>query len=298
MAPLLAATGSSIGEQVTVAILNGLVVGASIALVAAGLALIFGVLEILNLAQGDFYMLGGYVLWLSLSNGLNFWLGAALAALVVGIGGGLLLMAMLRPLRNRPGGLILLATLGLSLILQQLATNIFGGDTKPIHTPITAQLTVGTKEYPVYDLLIVVVAAVILLGGYLFLRYAKYGIWLRAVAQNHEMASVLGVPVSRVYLLALIISSALAGVAGSLLVPLSGIYPTVGLDITVNSFIVVIAGGLGNFRGAAVIALLLGVVESVGSIWIRAQAVQLLVFAVVIAVLIVRSQRQSALVRL
>ena len=285
-------------ESILVAVLNGLVVGASIALVASGLALLFGVLDILNLAQGDYFMLGGYVLWLSLTHGQSFWVGAAAAAVVVGIAGGLVLMIMLRPLRHRPTGLILLATLALSLILEQLASNVFGGDTKSIHPPITGQLPVGTKNYPVYDLVIVAVAAAILLGGFLFLRYAKYGIWLRAVAQNHEMASILGVPVSRVYMLAFILSSALAGVAGSLLVPLTGIYPTVGLDITVSSFIVVIAGGLGNFRGAALIALGLGVVESVGSIWVRAQAVQIIVFALVILLLIARSRRQSVLVRL
>ena len=285
-------------ESLTVAVLNGLVVGASIALVASGLALLFGVLDILNLAQGDYFMLGGYVLWLSLTHGQSFWVGAAAAAVVVGIAGGLVLMIMLRPLRHRPTGLILLATLALSLILEQLASSVFGGDTKSIHPPIASQLPVGTKNYPVYDLVIVAVAAAILLGGFLFLRYAKYGIWLRAVAQNHEMASVLGVPVSRVYMLAFIVSSALAGVAGSLLVPLTGVYPTVGLDVTVSSFIVVIAGGLGNFRGAALIALGLGVVESVGAIWVRAQAVQIIVFALVILLLIVRSRRQSVLVRL
>jgi branched-chain amino acid transport system permease protein len=285
-------------EAILVAVLNGLVVGASIALVASGLALLFGVLDILNLAQGDYFMLGGYVLWLSLTHGQSFWVGAAAAAVVVGVAGGLVLMIMLRPLRHRPTGLILLATLALSLILEQLATSTFGGDTKSIHPPIAGVLQVGTKNYPVYDLVIVAVAAAILLGGFLFLRYAKYGIWLRAVAQNHEMASVLGVPVSRVYMLAFIISSALAGVAGSLLVPLTGVYPTVGLDITVSSFIVVIAGGLGNFRGAALIALVLGVVQSVGAIWVRAQAVQIIVFALVILLLIVRSRRQSVLIRL
>lgn len=285
-------------ETIVVACLNGLVVGASLALVAAGLALIFGVFDVLNLAQGDYFMFGAYGVWLVLDHGQNFWLGLAAAALAVGMAGGLLLLAMIWPLRGRPTALVLLATLGLSLILQQLANNLFGGDTKAIHAPITAQLAIGTKQYPVYDLVIVLVAAAMLGGGFLFLRYAKYGIWIRAVAQNREMASVLGVPVSRVYVLAFMISSALAALAGSLLVPLTGVYPTIGLDVTVNAFIVVIAGGLGNLRGAAVVALLLGVLESVGSIWVRAQAVQLTAFALVILLLIVRSQRRNVLVRL
>jgi branched-chain amino acid transport system permease protein len=285
-------------ETLVVACVNGLVVGASLALVAAGLALIFGVFDVLNLAQGDYFMLGGYGVWLALVHGQNFWLGVAFAALAVGLGGGLLLLAMIWPLRSRPTALVLLATLGLSLILQQMASNLFGGDTKAIHPPLTLQLAIGTKQYPVYYMLIVLVAAAILGGGFLFLRYAKYGIWIRAVAQNRDMASILGVPVSRVYVLAFMISSALAALAGSLLVPLQGVYPTIGQDITVKAFIVVIAGGLGNLRGAAVVALLLGLIESVGQLWIRAQAVQLIAFALVILLLMVRSQRRTALARL
>ena len=285
-------------EHVVVAALNGLVVGASLALVAAGLALLFGVLGILNFAQGDFFMLGAYAAYFAVASGLSFWLGVAAAALVVGIVGGLGLMLMLWPLRDRAHALVLLATLALSLIIEQLAANRFGADAKPLAAPIGARVLIGNTQYPVYDLVVVVAAALILAGGYVFLKYVKYGVWLRAVAQNRRMASVLGVPVSRVYALAFVVSLGLAGIAGSLLAPLTSVYPTVGLDINLNAFIVVIAGGLGNFRGAALLALGLGVVESLGSIAIPGQAVQLAVFALVILLLIVRSQRQRVLVRL
>jgi branched-chain amino acid transport system permease protein len=292
---LLAATPL---EHVVVAALNGLVVGASLALVAAGLALLFGVLGVLNFAQGDFFMLGAYAAYFALASGLGFWFGVLAAALVVGIVGGLGLMAMLWPLRDRAHALVLLATLALSLIIEQLASNFFGADAKPVAAPIGARVAIGSSQYPVYDLLVVVLAAVILAGGFVFLKYVKYGVWLRAVAQNQRMASVLGVPVSRVYALAFVVSLSLAAVAGSLLAPLYSVYPTVGLDVNLNAFIVVIAGGLGNFRGAAVLALGLGVVESLGAIVIPGQAVQLLVFALVILLLIVRSQRQRVAVRL
>ncbi|HEY4028163.1 MAG TPA: branched-chain amino acid ABC transporter permease [Candidatus Dormibacteraeota bacterium] len=285
-------------EHVVVAALNGLVVGASLALVAAGLALLFGVLGILNFAQGDFFMLGAYAAYFALASGLGFWLGVLVAGLVVGVVGGLVLMALWWPLRDRAHALVLLATLGLSLIMQQLASNLFGADAKTVAAPIGARLAIGNSQYPVYDLVVVVVAAAILAGGFVFLKYVKYGVWLRAVAQNQRMASVLGVPVSRVYGLAFIVSLGLAAVAGSLLAPLYSVYPTVGLDINLNAFIVVIAGGLGNFRGAAVLALGLGVVESLGAVLIPGQAVQLLVFALVIVLLVVRSQRQQVLVRL
>ena len=285
-------------ETVVVAALNGLVVGASLALVAAGLALLFGVLGVLNFAQGDFFMLGAYVVWFFLARGVSFWLGVAAAVIAVGVVCGLGLMVMLWPLRDRAHALVLLATLALSLILEQLAANVFGADAKSVSAPIPGRLPIGSTDYPLYDLLVVAVAVVILAGGFVFLKYVKYGIWLRAVAQNRGLASVLGVPVSRVYALAFVVSAGLAAVAGSLLVPLTSVYPTVGLDINLSAFIVVIAGGLGNFRGAAAIAVGLGVAESLGSIWLRGEAVQLLVFGLVIALLVVRSQRQRAMVRL
>jgi branched-chain amino acid transport system permease protein len=108
---------------------------------------------------------------------------------------------------------------------------------------------------------------------------------------------VLGVPVSRVYTLAFVISTGLAAVAGSLLAPLTSVSPTLGLDVNLDAFIVVIAGGLGNFRGAAVIALGLGIVESLGSIWIRGEAVRMLVFVLVIVLVILRARYQRGAVR-
>lgn len=284
-------------DAIIVATLNGLVVGASLALVAAGLALLFGVLDILNFAQGDFYMLGAYAVWLVLGMGLNFWLGLVLGVVVVGVGGGLIMMLLLWPLRNRSHALMLLATLAISLILEQWATNQFGADSKPVAAPISGSITIGGTAYPLYYLLVVVFAAVILLGGFLFLRYAKYGIWLRAVAQNSRMAGLLGVPVVRVYALTFIAASSLAAIGGSLLAPLQSVYPTLGLDTSLDAFVVVIAGGLGNFRGAAIIALALGLVESIGSTWVQGEAIRMMVYGLVIVLLIVRALRGRGAVR-
>lgn len=285
-------------DALLVPALNGLVVGASLALVAAGLALLFGVMNILNFAQGDFFMLGAYAVWLSLQHGQSFWTGLVVGVVAIGGAGGLALMGMLWPLRDRAHVLVLLATIAISLILQQLAADVFGATARTVSAPIGARLPIGTTDYPVYYLIVVVAAAAILSGGFFFLKRAKYGIWIRAVAQNRRMAALLGVPVNRVYALAFVISTGLAAVAGSLLAPLTSVYPTLGLNINLDAFIVVIAGGLGNFRGAAAIALALGVVESLGSIWIRGEAVRLLVFALVIVLVIVRAQRSRGAVRL
>src|SRR5581483_7942501 len=144
----------------------------------------------------------------------------------------------------------------------------------------------------------VVVAILLLVAGFFALQRTKYGIWLRAVAENRPMAAALGVPVVKVYFIALAVSSGLAGLAGALIVPNTSLYPTVGGDIILNAFIIVVAGGLGNLKGAALIALLLGEIQALGSIVIPPVQVELVLFALVILVMISRTYRATALVRL
>ena len=275
-------------------LLNGLVVGSSLALVASGLALVFGVLDIVNFAQGELFMLGGYVLFFTLQATGNFGLGLLAAAVLVGLLGGAVLYGMVWPLLGRSQALPLLATLGLSLIIQQQATNTFNATTRRVPAPIELRIPVENVDYPVYNLAIVAISAALLAAGYLFLKYTRYGIWLRAVAENRPMAAALGVPVPRVYFLAFALSSGLAGLAGALLAPVVSVYTTVGSDVILNAFIVVVAGGMGNFRGAAMVALLLGEVEAVGSIWFRPVEVQVFALFLVIAILVYRSRGKPA----
>jgi branched-subunit amino acid ABC-type transport system permease component len=281
-------------HDIILQLFNGLVVGSSLALVASGLALVFGVLDIVNFAQGELFMLGGYVLFFTVQLTGNFALGVVAAGVIVGIGGGALLYGMVWPLLGRSQALPLLATLGLSLILQQLATNIFNSTTRSVAAPISLRVPIENLDYPAYNLAIVVVSFAILAAGFVFLKYTRYGIWLRAVAENRPMAAALGVSVPRVYFLAFVLSGALAGVAGALLAPVVSVYTTVGSDVIINAFIVVVAGGMGNFRGAALVALLLGEVEAVGSIWFRPVEVQVFALALVIAILVYRSRGKPA----
>jgi branched-subunit amino acid ABC-type transport system permease component len=285
-------------NQVLLQALNGLVVGSSLALVAAGLALLFGVLDIINFAQGDFFMMGAYTVWFALALTHNYALSVVLSVVLVGLIGGVLLTLLTWPLLGRPQVLILLATLGLSLILQQSATKLIGGDTKLVDPPLASSVSLGPIEYPLYDIVIIAAGMSTLVLGFFALRYTKYGIWLRAVAQNRAMASVLGVPVRRVYVLAFMVTSGLAALAGSLLVPVTSVYPTIGSDVILTGFIVVVAGGLGNFRGAALLAILVGEIQALGSLVMPPAEVQLFLFAMVIVLLAVRSRQQTALVRL
>jgi branched-subunit amino acid ABC-type transport system permease component len=190
-------------EQILLQALNGLVVGSSLALVAAGLALLFGVLHIINFAQGDFFMLGGYAVYYVLLWTQNYLLAMVVGTVLVAIVGGALLSAICWPLLQKSPVLILLATLGASLILQQLATNYLGGDTKLVNFPIAERVSIGPVSYPLYFVLVVATGMGVLVLGYFALRYTRYGIWLRAVAQNRPMAAALGVPVPRVYLVTL-----------------------------------------------------------------------------------------------
>jgi branched-chain amino acid transport system permease protein len=285
-------------NQILLQLLNGLVVGSSLALVAAGLALLFGVLHIINFAQGDFFMLGGYAVWFALNGTHNFWVSIVVGTIVVAVLGGLLLTLIVWPLLRRSQVLILLATLGLSLILEQLATNVLGGDTKIVPAPLGTPVPIGPIQYPAYDLVVVVAGMAMLILGYVALQYTKYGIWLRAVAQNRPMAAALGVPVPRVYVAAFVVSAGLAALAGGLLLPLTSVYPTVGADVILNAFIVVVAGGLGNFRGAAIISILVGEFQSLGSLVLKPSVLEVALFVLVILLLMFRARRQNALVRL
>ena len=287
-------------NQIILQLLNGLVVGSSLALVAAGLALLFGVLHIINFAQGDFFMMGGYAVWFALNVTHNYVVALVAGTIVAGVIGGVLLMAVIWPLLQRSQVLILLATLGLSLVMEQLATNILGGDTKLVPPPLPIPVPIGPILYPAYDLVVIVVGMGILLLGYFFLKYTRWGIWLRAVAQNRPMAATLGVPVPRVYVLAFVVSSALAALAGGLLLPLQSVYPTIGNDVIQNAFIIVVAGGLGNFRGAAIVALAVGEFNALGQLipGLKPSELTIILFALVILLLMIRSRRQAALVRL
>jgi branched-subunit amino acid ABC-type transport system permease component len=281
-------------QELWLQLLNGLFVGLSLALVAAGLALVFGVLRIVNFAQGELVMLGGYALVITNQAIHNFAAATVVTVLSVGIGGGLVMYALLKPLQGRSPVLSLLATLGLSLILRQLAVQVFGGFIRTVDEPIHVGVPVQGLQYPVYDLLIALVSPVVLLAGFVYLKYARFGIWLRAAVDNTAMAGALGVPLPRVYLVAFMLSAGLSALAGALLAPVTAVYATLGQDVAVSAFIVVVAGGMGNlsFKGVALFAVLLGEIQSVGSIWFRPVAVQVFAIALVIGVLVVRSRRR------
>src|SRR5581483_9449011 len=165
---------------------------------------------------------------------------------------------VLRPIFGRPPLHTLLASYGVALILQQAVRTIFGPFSKEIALPIRGSLSLGGFHYPAYRALVIVLGLALILGAWLFMQRTTYGIWIRAVAQDREMTAALGVPVPRVYTVVFVLGSGMAAIGGALAAPLFGIAPTMGSEIILLAFIVVMVGGLGNYVGSVVAGVLIG----------------------------------------
>ena len=275
-------------DAVLVAALNGLVIGLTLALVASGLSLIFGVMDIVNFAHGELYMLGGYFAWLGIVLSGSFSVGLLCAIGGLALVGTVALSLSLGPLLARAPLHTALATLGLSMILRESALRVFGGDAKVVETPFETSVRVVGIDYPLYRLAVIAIGVALIAAVWLYLRRGRYGLWIRAVAQDRDMASVLGVKLPVVYTIVFAAGSAMAGVGGALLAPITNVYPTVGLEMLLPAFVVVVAGGMGNLQGAAVISLLLGEIESLGSLVVKPTLARTMTFVLLIVLLLAR----------
>src|SRR5262249_35301451 len=179
--------------------INGLVNGMILALVASGLTLIFGIMDVVNFAHGDLVMLGAFVGATTLGLTGNFWLALLVAVLVLATFGALLQLTTLRPLLGRDPLTTILATFGVSLVLQKYAIWQWGPSARKIQEPITAQFSLFYLQYPWYRIATALLSAAIIGGLYLFLKYSKYGIWIRATTQDRIMAGAMGIPVPVVH---------------------------------------------------------------------------------------------------
>src|SRR5215813_4943218 len=178
---------------------NGIVTGMILALIASGLTLIFGIMDVVNFAHGELFMLGAYVGVVVLTVSGSFWLALVLSTLVVALIGAALQITTLRPLIGRDPLNTILATFGISLVLQNYALWQFGPVARKIQEPFTGHFTLFYLEYPWYRLFIAGLSAAIIGAFWLFLKYGKYGIWIRATTQDRVMAQAMGIPVPWVY---------------------------------------------------------------------------------------------------
>lgn len=268
---------------------NGLSFGVIFALIASGITLMWGIMDFINMAHGELYMLGAYGAWLALVVGVgSFWLALPLAVAGVVAIGLLLRSTVLRPIFDREPLHTLLATYGIGLILQQGVLAIFGPFNKEIALPIKGTVLLGPLRYPAYRVVVIVIGILLIGAAWLLIQRSTYGLWIRAVAQDRGMTAALGVPVPRVYTVVFGLGSALAGIGGVLAAPLFGVGPTMGSEVILLAFIVVMIGGLGNYLGSAIAGVLIGEVIAVGAIWLQPTQAYLGALGVLLALLLIR----------
>ncbi|MDQ2093595.1 branched-chain amino acid ABC transporter permease [Rhodalgimonas zhirmunskyi] len=229
-------------------------------LLASGLAIIFGMMRVINFAHGEFLMLGGYITIMTHNNGVPLWISMLiLAPLTVGIFGILVERLVIRHLYGR---IIdsLLATWGLSLLMIGGVTLVFGNTVQGVSTPFGA-VSIGEYSIPLYNFVIIGFAAAIMLATWAVLKFTKVGLVARATMQNPDMAETLGVRTTWVYMATFGIGSAVTGLAGGLLAPLTGVVPSMGVNFVGQSFITVITGGASMIAGTLSASTLLGTVS-------------------------------------
>ena len=271
-------------------VLNGLVFGMIIALVASGLTLIFGIMDVVNFAHGEFYMVGAYVGWVAIGLTHNFWVALVVAFFVVALLGVLVEVSTLRPIRGRDPLYTLMAMFGLSMFAQQAILMIFGPIAKEIKEPLSHEdpsVCPGISGVPAADR---GDCRRDLYRFWFFLQKTKYGTWIRATMQDNVMASALGIPVRLVYTLTFALGCALAAASGVLVAPIFSVYQSMGLAVIVTTFIVVVIGGMGSLLGSVVAAIMIGELQTLSSVLISPTYAKIFSFLALIVVLLIRPQ--------
>jgi branched-chain amino acid transport system permease protein len=275
-------------EQILIQTINGLVNGMILALVASGLTLIFGIMDVVNFAHGELVMLGAFVGATTLGVTGNFWLALMVATLAIAAFGAILQMSTLRPLLGRDPLTTILATFGISLVLQKYALWQWGPSARKLQEPITGQFSLFYLQYPWYRIATALISAAIIGALYLFLKYGKYGIWIRAAMQDRVMAQAMGIPVPSLYTAVFAIGAGMAAASGVLFGPLAGVTQNIGADFTVRAFIVVVVGGMGNLGGSILASIFISLLEAYASLIVSPSQAVIVSFVALILTLLFR----------
>ena len=275
-------------DLIVIQTVNGIVTGMILALVASGLTLIFGIMDVVNFAHGELFMLGAYLGVVVMATTGNFWLALVISVLAVAIFGAAIQITALRPLIGRDPLNTILATFGMSLILQNYALWQFGPVARKIQEPFSGRFNLFYLEYPWYRIMIAVLSAAIIGGFWLFLRYGKFGVWIRATTQDRIMAQAMGIPVPLVLTVSFAIGAGMAAASGVLFGPLVGVNHIMGLDWVLKAFIVVVVGGMGNLGGSVLAAIFISLLEAYASIWVSPAQAVIVSFVVLIFTLLFR----------
>jgi branched-chain amino acid transport system permease protein len=274
-------------------LIQGIVRGSMYALMASGLSLIFGIMGVKNFAHGELFMIGIYVMFFVVAVlGLPWPLGVLAAAAVVFVVGMIIERTLIETLRRRAGrdwqldAFVL--TIGLLVVMQNLALIVFGSERRGVTSLIDGSLVLGSVIVSYERLMIVAVAAAVGVAVWAFIRFSSVGKAIRATSQDPDAAQTLGIDIRRVYTYTFGIGAGLAGLAGGLLISIYPAYPTVGAQPVIKSIAVVILGGLGNVPGAILAAFLLGIIEAYSLFFMSAGWQNVVVAALVVLILIVR----------
>ena len=272
------------------ALVNGLVIGALFALAAYGMALVWGVMKIINIAQGEFVILGGYVAFFLYQQNIHPLWGVPTAAVLLFLLGWLLYRLIIWRIINRDLFTSILATFGISIMIQQLMNLFFGADVQVAHANFGSFAFLdGALIVPRIRLVSLGVCVLLALAVVVFMKRSKIGHAIRATAQNARAAQIMGVDADRVYATTFALNAALCGAAGALVAMTFTLHPYIGLPYTVRSFMIVIVAGLGNFPGVLAAAGGLGVAEELSDYIFGTEFRLAFVFSLLVLILVFRN---------
>ncbi len=270
-------------------VFNGIMFGSTYAIVALGLTLVMGILNIPNFAHGHLYMLGGYITYFFIHNmGAGYWVSLLLSMIVLGIVGAVIERVVFRPLNDQPHINAFIAAIGTLLFLESLALVVWGPQGMRIPNPHPKIIQIFGITMGMQRLLVIIAAVVMITLLHLFLKKTLMGITIEAVAQNREGAMLTGINVNRVSALTFFISSATAALAASFLSPIFILSPAMGAILGMKAFIIVILGGMGSIPGAILGGYILGLIESLGGGYLSAAYKDVFAFGALIVILSVK----------
>jgi len=272
--------------MLTINLFNGLVYGALLIVMSSGLALIYGLRRVVNFAHGALYMLGAYIGY-SVATYSNFWVAMVAAPMAMAVVGVLLDRYCFRLLQDREPLNVMLVTFGLLLILEDVVVAIWGKANYSLFTPELLNFSVKLvgNEVPAYRIGVIGVGAAVAIGLTLWLRYSRMGLFVRAASTDPITTSMQGVNTDLISATVVGLGSALAGLAGVVAAPFLSLSSHMSSDVLIDSFVVVVIGGLGSLAGAFIAALLLGMMQAIGAVYLP-EVSALLPFLFMIAILI------------
>ena len=273
-------------------LLNAVQYGLVLFLVASGLTLIFGIMGIINLAHGSFFMLGAWLAWWLTGIIGSFALAIVIGLVIMVVGGMLLERGIFRGFYVRDHLYQVLLTYGLILVFEELRSIFWGNDVQSVPVPAIFDFSIPLTEqvsYSVYRLFTTIFCVAVAIGLFMLIKHTKLGMTIRAGASNRQMVQSLGINISLLYMLVFALGVGLAAFAGLINSPISSVYPNMGGHVMIMSFVVVVIGGIGSVKGAFIASLLIGLAETFGQLIIPTMA-GMTVYILMAAVLIWRPQ--------